>query len=201
MPGSSWSRRDRQRASKLHSLSVVSQNVRNVTAGRDASTGRPTEDQSFSYAKRRIAAEQAYRHGNDVVMWQATQQLEDEEERYGRMTIYFHGCEPDGNKHGGVALMLSERANAAWIRSGRKEIKSGKVGKAARYFGMELHSIDGRQRVVKIFVVSLYMPQSGLPKKDYEDTLAKLEADIKATKSDSSMETIVGRSKRPRGAF
>lgn len=142
MSGSSWSRRDHKRASKYSSLSIVTQNVSNVTAGRETSTGKPKENQPLSYTKRREAALRACQHNNDVTCWQATLQESDEEESYHNMVIHFHACEPDDGKHGGVALMLSKKANAAWIRGGRKEIRSGKVGKAARYLGMELHTVS-----------------------------------------------------------
>ena len=51
------------------------------------------------------------------------------------------------------------------------------------YGSMKLHFEDKRKRVVDLFLVSLHMPQRGLPVKDYINacTFAKFKADIKET--------------------
>ena len=55
---------------------------------------------------------------------------------------------------------------------------------------MELHTVDRCGNTVKVFVVSLYLPQSGLSIQDYRDTLDKLEADIDTVKSEDAILVI-----------
>ena len=73
---------------------------------------------------------------------------------------------------------------------GRKEIRFGKVGKAARHLGMELHAVDRCGNTVKVFVASLHLPQSGLSIQDCRDALDKLEADFDAVKSEDAILVI-----------
>jgi len=66
-----------------------------------------------------------------------------------------------GNANGGVSIALSKVAQKAWKRAGQPDpIRSRKVARTARNIGLELHFLDSKKKIIKLLVISTYLPCS-----------------------------------------
>ena len=91
-----------------------------------------------------------------------------------------YGCEkePDETraKNGGVSIALSKSAQKAWKRAGQPDpIRPGRVAKTARNIGLELHFLDSKKKIIKLFVISTYLPCSTYDDNEFDETLEQLQ--------------------------
>eukprot|EP00978_Attheya_sp_CCMP212_P019003 scaffold52694_cov58-Attheya_sp.AAC.2 len=91
--------------------------------------------------------------------------------------VFNHGTEENedpptarrGHARGGVAIILSPRATAAWKAAGQPDpIKSGTILGCARYIAIELHFLDHLQKKVKMYLCSVYHPTGVSPQERAE---------------------------------
>ena len=76
-----------------------------------------------------------------------------------------HGYEKEQDEsrsaNGGVAIALSVVAQKAWKRAGQPDpIRPRKVARTARNIGLELHFLDSKKKIIKLMVISTYLPCS-----------------------------------------
>lgn len=91
-----------------------------------------------------------------------------------------YGCEKEPNetraKNGGVSIALSKSAQKAWKRAGQPDpIRPGRVAKTARNIGLELHFLDSKKKIIKLFVISTYLPCSTYDDNEFDETLEQLQ--------------------------
>ena len=79
-------------------------------------------------------------------------------------------------KNGGVSIALSKSAQKAWKRAGQPDpIRPGWVAKIARNIGLELHFLDSKKKIIKLFVISTYLPCSTYDDNEFDETLEQLQ--------------------------
>jgi exonuclease III len=100
---------------------------------------------------------------NDVYLLQETWIYEDMEIEIRGITLINHGVQK-GNNKGGVAILLNKRAVKAWNVAGRLELyKSGTLARDnTRFLMIELLFNTKKKQSTRIFVASIYAPQSGI---------------------------------------
>jgi hypothetical protein len=83
------------------------------------------------------------------------------------ITFINHGVRK-GNNNGGVAILLNERAQKAWNAAGRPELyqSDALAGDNTRLLMIELLFNTKKKQSTRIFVASIYAPQSGITAKD-----------------------------------
>jgi exonuclease III len=102
----------------------------------------------------------------DIYLLQETWIYEDIETNVRGITVINHGVKKGSNK-GGVAILLNKRAENAWNAAGRPEpYKSGALaGDNSRILMIELLFQPKKKQSTRIFVASVYAPQSGITAK------------------------------------
>jgi hypothetical protein len=83
------------------------------------------------------------------------------------ITFINHGVRK-GNNNSGVAILLNERAQKAWNAAGRPELYQSDAlsGDNTRLLMIELLFNTKKKQSTRIFVASIYAPQSGITAKD-----------------------------------
>jgi hypothetical protein len=103
----------------------------------------------------------------DIYLLQETWIYEDMEIEIRGITFINHGVRK-GNNNGGVAILLNERAQKAWNAAGRPELyqSDALAGDNIRLLMIELLFNTKKKQSTRIFVASIYAPQSGITAKD-----------------------------------
>ena len=101
-----------------------------------------------------------------------------------------HGYEKEQdesrNAYGGVAIALSVVAQKAWKRAGQPDpIRPRKVARTARHIGLELYFLDSKKEIMKLLVISTYLPCSTYSDKDFNETLEQLQEIINKCPKDT----------------
>jgi hypothetical protein len=105
----------------------------------------------------------------DIYLLQETWIYKDIETKIQGITFINHGNGMQkGTNNGGVAILLNKRAQKAWNMAGRPELyKSNTLaGDNTRFLMIELLFNNKKKQSTRIFVASIYAPQSGIMAKD-----------------------------------
>ena len=120
-----------------------------------------------------------------IFLTQETWSDNDTDQEIDNVLFFSHG-EPTNRVKGGVGIILSPSATAAWKLAGQPEpIRPGKVIGATRIMALELHFKDQANKIIKLFVITAYLPCSTYSDDDYELTLQKLDEIIKLCPPDA----------------
>ena len=87
-----------------------------------------------------------------IFLTQETWSDNDTDQEIDNILFFSHG-EPTNRVKGGVGIILSPSATAAWKLAGQPEpIRPGKIIGATRIMALELHFKDQANKIVKLFV-------------------------------------------------
>ena len=88
--------------------------------------------------------------------------------------------------NGGVCIALSKAAQKAWKRAGQLDpIRPGKVAKTVRIIRLELHFLDSKKKIIKLLVISTYLPCSTYSDEDFNKTLEQIQVIINKCPKDT----------------
>jgi hypothetical protein len=177
-------------------VSIVTQNIRGTEGSKDPQ-GNTTDLGDIETVIDLMRSKKI-----DFYLLQETWLYEDMEIEIRGITFINHGVRK-GNNNSGVAILLNKRAQKAWNAAGRPELYKSKAlaGDNTRFLMIELLFNTKKKQSTRIFVASVYAPQSGITMKDpqalplFHQSLADLVRHSATRKKSSPYEqhyTIMG---------
>jgi exonuclease III len=143
-------------------VTIVTQNIRGTQGTKD-----PQGNIIDLLENIKAVVELMQNRNIDIYLLQETWIYEDIETEIRGITFINHGMKK-GTNNGGVAILLNKRAQKAWNAAGRPELyKSNTLaGDNTRFLMIELLFNNKKKQSTRIFVASIYAPQSGITAKD-----------------------------------